>query len=65
MVPSGAITAVMPLLVERISQRPASRARKRAICNCWCGAAESPNQALLVALTRSVAVASASSWSPP
>ena len=63
--PSGAITAVMPLLVARMSQRPASSARKRAICSCWCGAEESPNQALFVTLTSSVEAGSAASWSAP
>jgi hypothetical protein len=45
--------------------RPVSIERRRAICRCWVGASESPNQATFDTLTSSVAAGSRAAISSP
>ena len=50
--PNGLISAVTPLLVALIIQRPASRARIWAICKCCRGPIEVPNQVSLLMVSK-------------
>ena len=64
-VPSGAITAVCPVLVAVSMVRRVSIARICAICKCCAGASESPNHATFEMLTSSVASGSCCRTSSP
>jgi hypothetical protein len=49
--PSGATTALIPLVAATTTVRPCSTARSRLIASCWALSSVYPNVALLVCTT--------------